>query len=207
MSTVSVSWEDVSNIGDSSTITKDFAQQFTLGCNSTLSCTGKYSVQSATQSRTKLKATGVGSKQIVSGCQAQVSSEGSNAIQISCGTDTRHKATGDNNVIMIAGRNSTFRGEEGVRFAITKYSTLGDGSEAVGIVTGVIGQDGIEPNVEYGFDAKGKLVPVSTKHFDGSSVISPVRYIADPKDVEEGKDKDETEEDFTRRVDEAWWVK
>ena len=127
--------EDASGYGSRLAASGDYSQLAASGYDSQLAASGDYSQLAASGNYSKLAASGYGSKLAASGYGSQLA------------------ASGENCVCVAASLGSTARAGAGGAIALTYH----DG-ERYRIAVAYVGEDGIEPNVDYRVTDVGEFV-------------------------------------------------
>jgi hypothetical protein len=123
------------------------------GDDSRLAASGNASQLAASGNASRLAASGNASRLAASGYASRLAASGYASRLAASGDDSRLAASGDDSIAMAAGYNSiASAGPNGV-IALTWH----DGTRRR-VTVGYVGEDGIEPNVDYRVDDTGKLV-------------------------------------------------
>ncbi|WP_374312486.1 hypothetical protein [Dongia sp.] len=123
------------------------------GYASQLAASGDDSQLAASGNASRLAASGNASQLAASGDASQLAASGDDSQLAASGDDSRLAASGDDSIAIAAGYNATASaGPNGV-IALTWH----DGTRRR-VTVGYVGEDGIEPNVDYRVDDTGKLV-------------------------------------------------
>ena len=120
------------------------------GYNSKLAASGNYSNLAASGYNSKLAASGDDSKLAASGNYSNLAASGYNSKLAASGYNSKLAASGKNSICMAAGYASTAQvGENGV-IVLPYYDGI-----RTRVAVGYVGENGIEPNVEYKVNNNG----------------------------------------------------
>ena len=131
----------------------DCSQLAASGNYSKLAASGNYSQLAASGSGSKLAASGNYSQLAASGNYSQLAASGSGSQLAASGSGSQLAASGNDSVCMAAGTASTARAADGGAIALAYH----DGKR-YRIAVAYVGEDGIEPNVDYRVTDAGEFV-------------------------------------------------
>ena len=145
--------EDASGYGSQLAASGDYSQLAASGYDSKLAASGNRSQLAASGNRSQLAASGNDSKLAASGYDSKLAASGNRSQLAASGYGSQLAASGESCVCVAASLGSTARAGAGGAIALTYH----DG-ERYRIAVAYVGEDGIEPNVDYRVTDVGEFV-------------------------------------------------
>jgi hypothetical protein len=116
-----------------------------------------YSTAASSGNSSKAASSGDYSKAASSGYSSKAASSGNSSKAASSGDFSKAEAKGENTIAMVAGCNGRARAGLKGAFALAWYD---EANKQMRIAVGIVGENGIKPDVFYRCDESGKLIEV-----------------------------------------------